>query len=102
MVDGSDIQISKGAVSMKALKALLACRFFSDLSAAKFAQIACYVGAITVFVFSILKLTTLTLTETELFFGILLVLAVLSSMICGGTLVRIEAEIKKRNDSNSS
>ncbi len=86
---------------MNALKVVLGRRLGSDLSAARFAQIACYVIAVGVFVLSVFKLTTLQLTETEFFFGTLLVLAVFLSMICGGTLVRIEAEIRKRNESDA-
>ena len=86
---------------MNALKLFFSRRLSSDLSAAKIAQVACYIIALGVFVLSVFKLTTLQLTETELFFGVLLVLAVFSSMICGGTLIRIEAELTNRNDKRS-
>jgi len=86
---------------MNTLKLFFSRRLCGDLSAAKFAQVACYIVALGVFVLSVFKLTTLQLTETELFFGVLLVLAVFSSMICGGTLVRIEAELTKRNETRS-
>ena len=86
---------------MNALKLFFIRRLASDLSAAKFAQVACYIIALGVFVLSVFKLTTLQLTEAELFFGVLLVLALFSSMLCGGTLVRIEAELTKRNDTRS-
>ncbi len=43
---------------------------------AKWAQIACWLASGMVLVLGMLKLTKLPLTETELFFGVLLVLTV--------------------------
>ena len=86
---------------MNAIRQLLGFQLVTDLLAAKVAQVAGYIFAIVVLVLATLKLATLQLTEVELFFGILLVLAVFSSMICGATLVRIEAEVRKKNDSEA-
>ncbi len=55
---------------MNAITKLLCRPLCSDLFAAKVVQIACYVIAIGVFVLAIMKLTTLPLTEQQLFFGI--------------------------------
>ena len=87
---------------MNAIRHLLGLQLATELLAAKVAQVVGYIVAIVVFVLATLKLATLQLTEVELFFGILLVLAVLSSMICGATLVRIEAEVRNKNDSEAS
>ena len=86
---------------MNAILGFLNRRLGSDLWAAKVAQVVCYIVAVGVLVLAIFKLGRLPLTEVELFFGILLILAVFLLMICGGTLVRIEAELRKRNDSNT-
>ena len=86
---------------MNAIRPMLGFQLVTDLSAAKVAQVIGYIVAVVVFVLAILRLTTLELTEVEWFFGILLVLAVFSSMICGATLVRIEAEVRKSNDSEA-
>lgn len=76
-------------------------RLCSELTVAKASQVATYVVAMGIFVLATLKLASLRLTEAELFFGILLIGALLSSMICCGTLVRIEAELKERNRSDA-
>ena len=47
---------------------------------AKWAQIACWLASGIVLVLGMLKLTTLPLTKTELFFGLLLVLTV--ALLC--------------------
>ncbi len=86
---------------MNAIRQLLGLELVTELLAAKVAQVVGYVIAIVVFVLATLRLATLQLTEVELFFVILLVLAVFSSMICGATLVRIEAEVRKKNDSEA-
>ena len=85
---------------MNTLRVLLTRPLASRVTAAKVAQAICYVVAVGIFVLAILKLTALSLNEKELFFGLLLVLALFSSMICGGTLVRIEAELRRRNEPN--
>ncbi len=86
---------------MSKVRRLLALRLATDLLAAKVAQVAGYIVSLGVLVIATRKLATLPLTEVELFFGILLVLAVVSSIICGATLVRIEAEVRKKNQSES-
>ncbi len=69
------------------------------MSTAKIAQVVSYAVAIGFFVLAVKKLSTLKLTEAELFFGVLLVLAVFLLTICVGTLVRIQAELTKKDDS---
>ena len=93
--------LMKWGTNMNAIRQLLGFELVTDLLAAKVAQVVGYVIAIVVFVLATLKLATLQLTEVELFFGILLVLAVFSSMICGATLIRIEAEVRKKNDAEA-
>ena len=96
----ADSSVEKKESAMNAITKLLGRPLCSDLLVAKIAQIACYVIAIGIFVLAILKLTTLTLTEQQLFFGILQVLAVVLMMICAGSLVRIDAEVRNKNVSN--
>ena len=81
---------------MNVLRNLFRRPLMGELMAAKVAQIACYVVATGVFILAMLKLTRLPLTEAELFFGILQVIAVFALMLCAGTLVRIEAELRCR------
>ncbi len=56
---------------------------------AKAAQIACWICSLIVMVVGIFKLTRLQLTEAELFFGILLVMAVAILVIITGLLMPI-------------
>lgn len=85
---------------MNTVRRFLGWQICSDLSAGKFGQIASYVVAVGFFVLAVGKISTLQLTEAQLFFGVLLVLAVFVLIICGGTLARIEAEVTKKNDSH--
>ena len=87
---------------MSALRRMLCRRLVSELLAARVAQIACYIIATGVFVIALRKLTKLPLAEADLFFGILEVIAVFSLMICAGTLVRVEAESRRRNGSDTN
>jgi len=50
-------------------------------------RLACWVAAILVLVLGFFKLTQLPLSETELFFGLLLVLAVTMQMILFGLVL---------------
>ena len=85
---------------MHTLKRILGWSIASELFVGKFSQIASYVVAIVFFVLAVRKIATLQLTEAQLFFGVLLVLAVFLLIICGGTLARIEAELTKTNESH--
>ena len=58
-------------------------------------QLACWVGSILVLGLGFLKLGSLPLTETELFFGLLLVLAVGLLGVNLGMLVRIENNTRR-------
>ena len=84
---------------MNTARRFLGWQMASELSSAKFAQIAAYVVAIGFFALAMKKIATLQLTEAELFFGILQVLTLFVLTICGGTLVRIHAELSKKDDS---
>ena len=86
---------------MNVIRQLLGHELTSDLFAAKFAQFASYAGAIGFLVLAVMKMSKLPLTEVQFFFGLLLILTVTLLMICGGTLARIDAEVRKRNDSGS-
>ena len=83
---------------MHTLGRFLGWQITSELSGAKFAQIACYVSAVGVCAIAMWKIGTLQLTESELFFGVLQVLVVFMLIICVGTLVRIHAELTKKDD----
>ena len=69
----------------------------SDRFDARFAQFACWAGSILVLGLGFLKLASLPLTETELFLGLLLVLAVGLLGVNLGFLVRIEDNTRQRN-----
>jgi hypothetical protein len=63
---------------------------------AKAAQTACWACSLIVMVTGILKLTRLQLTEAELFFGILLVMAVTILGIIAGLLMPIVEFIARK------
>ena len=84
---------------MNTARRFLGWQITSELSGAKFAQIAAYVGAVGFFALAMKKIAMLQLTEAELFFGILQVLTLFILTICVGTLVRIHAELTKKDDS---
>ena len=84
---------------MHALKRFLGWQISNELSTAKFSQLACYASAIGFFALATWKIARLQVTEADLFFGILQVLAVFLLVICVGTLVRIHAELTKNNNS---
>ena len=52
------------------------------------------------FALAMWKIARLQLTESELFFGVLQLLVVCMLIICVGTLVRIHAELTKKDDSH--
>ena len=85
---------------MHALRRLLGLQICSDLFVGKVGQIASYVVGVGFLALSLRKIGTLPLTEAQLFFGVLFVLAVFLLIICGGTLARIEAELTKKDDSS--
>ena len=85
---------------MHTLRRFLGWPIGSDLLAGKLAQFASYVVAVGFLVLAVRKVTALQLTEAQLFFGVLLVMAVFLLIICGGTLARIEAELTKKDDSH--
>ena len=69
----------------------------SDDVDAKIGQLACWAASILVFGLGFLKLASLPLTETELFLGLLLVLAVGLLGVNLGMLMRIENNTRQRN-----
>ena len=83
---------------MQKIKKLLGIQIASDLCVARFGQVASYVVALGFFVLAVGKIATLQLTEAQLFFGVLLTLAVFLLTICLGTLARIEAELTKTTE----
>ena len=60
-------------------------------------QLACWLVAILVLALGFLKLASLALTETELFFGLMLVLAVALLGVNLGMLLRIDSKLRKRD-----
>jgi predicted membrane protein len=78
---------------MEAMHRILSYRLTTRDKAGRLAQMACYIAAIATLAMGFYKLNTLAagLSEAELFFGILLVLALGLLMICLGTLTRIAA-----------
>jgi hypothetical protein len=84
---------------MNTVRRFLGWQITSELSSAKFSQIAAYVVAVGFLALAMKKIATLQLTEAELFFGILQVLTLFILTIYGGTLVRIHAELTKKDDS---
>jgi|GEM_PF-493614 len=75
----------------------LARKLSSDRFDAGMGQLSCWGVSILVLVLGILKLTALPLTETELFFGLMLVFAVVLLGWNLGTLIRIESNTRKQN-----
>ena len=71
----------------------------SDRFDVSMGQLASWVGAILVLSLGFLKLGSLSLTETELFFGLLLVLTVGLLCVCLGFLLRIEYNTRIQSDS---
>jgi len=72
-------------------------RLSSDRFDAGMGQLASWCVSILVLALGFLKLAALPLTETELFFGVLLVLAVALLIWNVGMLVRIECDTRKPN-----
>lgn len=69
----------------------------SDGFDAGFGQLACWVGSILVLGLGFFKLGSLPLTETELFFGTLLVLSVGLLGVNAGLLLRIDNRTRPQN-----
>lgn len=64
-------------------------------------QFACWVVAILVLSLGFIKLGSMSLTETELFFGLLLVVTVGLLCVCLGFLLRIEYNTRMQSDNRS-
>ena len=64
---------------------------------ANMGQMACWIGAICILVLGFIKLTLLPLTETELFFGLLLVIAVAQLQVTLGMLIRVFHKMRQRD-----
>jgi hypothetical protein len=71
-------------------------KFSSDGFDAALGQYACWSASILILGLGFLKLSSLTLSETELFFGLLLVLAVGLLGVTLGMLVRIENNARQQ------
>jgi hypothetical protein len=69
----------------------------SDRFDAGMGQISCWGVSILVLVLGLLKLAALPLTETELFFGLMLVFAVALLAWNLGMLVRIDSSTRQQN-----
>lgn len=72
---------------MNALRRLLTWNMSTDTFDAQFGMYASFFAALAVLALGFHKLTTLSLTETEAFLGILLILAVALQAVCLGLLV---------------
>ncbi len=60
-------------------------------------QLACWAASLLMLVLGVFKLVALPLTETELFFGVLIVLAVALLGVNLGMLVRIDGKLHRRD-----
>ena len=77
------------------IKRFMSRRTTSEAFDIRFAQVACFVAAVLVLALSIWKLTRLDLTETQLFFGVLLSLFVpLLCVVVGLLLPVVRADRK--------
>ena len=78
---------------MEAMHRMLTYRLTTRDRAGRMAQMACYFAGVLLLCLGFYKLNTMAsaLSEIELFYGILLILAVALLMICLGTLTRIAA-----------
>jgi hypothetical protein len=74
----------------------------SSRTDAKWTQIACWLASGIVLLLGMLKLTTLPLSETELFFGLLLVLTVGLLCVLLGLVVPRCSRVPKSTQENNS
>ena len=72
-------------------------RITSNKFDAGIGQLACWFVATLVLALGFLKLASLALTETELFFGLMLVLAVALLGVNLGMLLRIDSKLRERD-----
>ena len=72
---------------------LLALRLTSDSQASTIGSIIMYAGGIGIFMLSVLKIADLQLSETQLFFGLLLIVCVTMQMMVGGMLLGIHGRL---------
>ena len=80
---------------MKTLRRWSGMKLSSDGFDARLAQYVFFAGALGILVCSVLKMAKLGLSETELFFGLLLTVAVMLLMILMGFVVALPQSIKK-------
>lgn len=69
----------------------------SDRFDAGFGQVACWLAAVLMLVLGFVKLTSLSLTETELFLGVMLVLTLALLCVNLGMLLRIDSKQRERD-----
>lgn len=74
---------------------LLGYRITSDAWDGRLGQLVCFLAGVLVLVLSLWKLTRLELTEAQLFFGVLLSLAVPLLFIVVGLLLPISAALRR-------
>ena len=77
---------------MNALSRLLQRPLTSSMFDARVGQMACWLGSLLIMVLGIFKLTRLPLNETELFFGVLLVMTVTLLGVLIGLVLPLVAE----------
>jgi hypothetical protein len=80
---------------MTRIKQILMCQIGSDRLETTVLPVLIYLAALVFLVLAMNKLSTLTLSETESFFGILLVLAVGLLMVAVGMMTQLLATLKK-------
>ena len=73
-------------------------RFASESVCFKIASIVCYSSGLFVFIVAILKMTTFGLSETQLFFGVLLILCVMVQMMSLGMMWEVYRWLKTNQE----
>ena len=79
---------------MQIVKRLLAFRVSSNRLDGRIGQFTCYAVGFLIFVFGILKLTRMELTEAQLFFGVLLIVILWPLWVGLGLLLELTQAIK--------
>ena len=82
------------------LTQILGFRITSESRDLSIGSIIMYAGGIGIFTLSILKMGKLHLTETQLFFGLLLVVCVMMQMVVGGMLLGVLGRISSVQKAN--
>ena len=94
------LRYRKGDVMLDRIVRLMGLRVTSESRAASIGSIIMYIGGIAICILSILRMTDLQLNESQLIFGLLLIICVTMQMFVGGMLLNVLgrlSELKKHN-----